>query len=45
MTLADRIEQLIGQRPSRIAALGGGCIAPVHRCDMPNGERIVAKQP
>ncbi len=45
MTLADRIEQLMGRRPSRVAALGGGCIAPVHRCDLPNGERIVAKQP
>lgn len=43
--LADRIEQLIGKRPSRIAALGGGCIAPVHCCDLPNGERIVAKRP
>jgi len=43
--LADRIEQLIGKRPVRIAAMGGGCIAPVHRCDLPGGERIVAKQP
>jgi fructosamine-3-kinase len=43
--IADRIELLIGHRPLRIAPLGGGCIAPVHRCDLPNGERIVAKQP
>ena len=45
MLLADRIEHLLGVRPLRVAALGGGCIAPVHRCDLPNGERIVAKQP
>ena len=45
MQLADRIEQLTGRRPLRIAALGGGCIAPVHRCDLPGGERVVAKQP
>lgn len=43
--LADRIEQLLGRRPSRIAPLGGGCIAPVYRCDLAGGERIVAKQP
>lgn len=45
MQLADRIEQLLGRRPLRIAALGGGCIAPVHRCDLPGGARVVAKQP
>src|SRR5690349_11593201 len=44
-SLADRVEQLLGRRPLRIAALGGGCIAPVHRCDLAGGERIVAKQP
>lgn len=44
-TLADRIERLFGRRPSHIAALGGGCVAPVHRCDLHGGERIVAKQP
>jgi fructosamine-3-kinase len=43
--LADRIEHLLGKRPLRIAAMGGGCIAPVHRCDLPGGERVVAKQP
>lgn len=43
--LADRIEHLLGHRPLRIAAMGGGCIAPVHRCELPGGERIVAKQP
>ncbi len=45
MDLAGRIERLLGKRPARIAAMGGGCIAPVHRCDLPGGERIVAKQP
>ena len=45
VVLADRVEQLLGRRPLRITALGGGCIAPVHRCDLPNGARIVAKQP
>jgi fructosamine-3-kinase len=43
--LADRIERLLGQRPLSIAAMGGGCIAPVYRCDLPDGARIVAKQP
>jgi fructosamine-3-kinase len=45
MELSDRIEHLLGVRPLRIAALGGGCIAPVHCCELPGGERIVAKQP
>ena len=45
MSLADEIEQLLGRRPARIAAMGGGCIAPVHCCDFAGGERIVAKQP
>lgn len=44
MSLADEIERLLGRRPARIAAMGGGCIAPVHRCDFAGGERIVAKQ-
>lgn len=43
--LPDRIEHLLGKRPLRVAALGGGCIAPVYRCDLAGGERIVAKQP
>ncbi|HEY7611075.1 MAG TPA: fructosamine kinase family protein [Alphaproteobacteria bacterium] len=43
--LADCIEHLLGQRPVRIAAMGGGCVAPVYRCDLPGGERFVAKQP
>ena len=42
--IADRIEHLLGRRPLRIAPMGGGCIAPVYRCDLPGGERIVAKQ-
>ena len=44
-TLADRIESLLGRRPRRIAALGGGCIAPVHRCEFADGGSVVAKQP
>ena len=44
MSLADEIERLLGRRPVRIAAMGGGCIAPVHCCDFAGGERIVAKQ-
>jgi fructosamine-3-kinase len=43
--LSDRIERLLGRRPRRIAPLGGGCIAPVHRCDFAAGEPVVAKQP
>jgi len=43
--LADAIERLVGRRPSRLAPLGGGCIAPVHRCDFAGGATLVAKQP
>ena len=43
--LADRIETLLGRRPRRISALGGGCIAPVHRCEFVDGGSVVAKQP
>jgi fructosamine-3-kinase len=43
--LADSIEALLGRRPVGIAALGGGCIAPVHRCDFADGTAAVAKQP
>jgi len=45
LQLADRIEQLIGKRPLRMAAMGGGCIAPVYHCELAGGERVVAKQP
>jgi fructosamine-3-kinase len=45
LKLADEVERLIGKRPLRVAAMGGGCIAPVYCCDLPGGERIVAKQP
>jgi fructosamine-3-kinase len=43
--LNDRIENAIGKRPLSITAMGGGCVAPVYRCELPGGERIVAKQP
>ncbi len=43
--LADEIERLLRKRPSRVAPMGGGCIAPVYRCELPGGARIVAKQP
>jgi fructosamine-3-kinase len=43
--LAERVESLLGRRPTRIAAMGGGCIAPVYRCDFATGVAVVAKQP
>lgn len=43
--LADRIERLIGKRPLNVTPLGGGCIAPVHRCAFADGHSLVAKQP
>ncbi len=43
--LADAIKRLLGRRPTRLAPMGGGCIAPVYRCDLRGGERIVAKRP
>ena len=42
-TLNDRIEALTGQRPTRTAPLHGGSIAEVHRADLPDGTRLVAK--
>lgn len=45
MNLADRIEHLLGRRPLRVVPMGGGCVAPVHRCDLAGGARIVAKRP
>jgi fructosamine-3-kinase len=44
-SIADRIEQALGRRPRRIAPLGGGCIALVHRCELAAGEAVVAKAP
>jgi fructosamine-3-kinase len=43
--IADAIETLLGRRPLRIVPMGGGCIAPVYRCDFAGGERVVAKEP
>ena len=45
LPLADSIERLLGRRPLRVAPLGGRCIAPVYRCDLAGGARVVAKQP
>jgi fructosamine-3-kinase len=43
MTLADRIAGAVGARPARLSALHGGCIAEVHRADMPDGSSLVVK--
>jgi fructosamine-3-kinase len=43
MDLAQRIENALGMRPERLSSLHGGCIAEVHRADMPDRSRIVVK--
>ncbi len=41
--MIEAIESLIGVRPTRLAALGGGCVANVQRADLPDGSRVVVK--
>lgn len=41
--LGERVAALAGARPTRIAPLGGGCIAPVYRCDFAARTPLVAK--
>jgi len=42
-TLANRIETVTGQRPTQTKPLHGGSIAEVHRVDLPDNTRLVAK--
>jgi fructosamine-3-kinase len=41
--LHDRISAAIGQRPTRISPLSGGCIGEVARADLPDGTAVVVK--
>jgi len=43
LDIAALVESALGQRPSAILPLPGGCIADVVRADMPNGQRVVVK--
>ena len=42
--IGDAVEAALGVRPVAQARLGGGDIAEVHRLDMPDGTRLVAKR-
>ncbi len=39
----DKVEAALGKRPLGHGPLSGGCIAEVHRLEMPGGEPLVAK--
>lgn len=41
--LAERIERALGERPTTIRPLSGGCVGDVSFAELPSGERIVAK--
>lgn len=43
MSLADRIEQAIGQRPHTLRPLSGGCVGEVYGLTLADGEALVAK--
>jgi len=42
MDLSSQIEKLMGESPSRLTRLHGGCVAEVHRADLDSG-RVVVK--
>ena len=42
-SLERRLSEILGQRPSRISPLSGGCVGEVYRVDLPDGQRFVAK--
>ena len=44
MTLAEAVEAALGQRPTSLRALGGGCIAEVAALELPDGRCLVAKR-
>ena len=41
--LAAAIEAATGKRPRRLSALGGGCIAEIHKVELEGGGAVVAK--
>lgn len=43
MTLGDRLEPLLGERPTRVMRLHDGCIAEVYGVWLAGGERVVVK--
>jgi fructosamine-3-kinase len=42
--LEDRLESILGARPTTVHALSGGCISPVWRVSMPSGEVVAVKE-
>jgi fructosamine-3-kinase len=43
MPLLDRLTAILGQRPTRLSPLSGGCIGDVSRADLPDGSSVVVK--
>ncbi len=43
MTLQDRLEAALGQRPTALRRASGGCINDAHRVDLPDGTSVFAK--
>lgn len=43
MSVIERLKQTLGVRSVNLSALHGGCIAQVHRADMPDGSTVVVK--
>ncbi len=42
-SLGDAIEAAMGQRPSRVSALSGGCVGTTYKVELKDGARLVAK--
>lgn len=41
--LSARLEKAVGERPSRVSTLPGGCVADVRLAEFPSGARVVVK--
>ncbi len=42
-SFGDAIEAAMGQRPSRVSALSGGCVGTAYKVELEDGARLVAK--
>ncbi|MBL4693105.1 MAG: fructosamine kinase family protein [Magnetovibrio sp.] len=43
MSLADKLENILDQRPDQITSLSGGCVGDVFEIHLPDGRTLVAK--
>lgn len=44
LSLQDRVERIVGERPGRMTALSGGCIAEIYRADFDLKPSVVVKR-